>query len=185
MFTAVLIEPRIHPALKIVLKNFNKNLDDKWEFLIYHGINNKSYIESIISDNNFLNRNVRLISLNVENITINDYNKIMYSDFYYDNINSEFFLVFQIDTLLSDVYSKNIEKFINYDYDYVGAPWKKLNLVGNGGFSLRKKSKMIELIKNGGYIKSNGEYHYEDRFFTNTYRNNSKNQIVKFTTYNM
>ena len=27
---------------------------------------------------------------------------------------------------------------------------------------------MVEMLKHGGYIKPNGEYHYEDRFFTNT-----------------
>jgi hypothetical protein len=176
MYTAVLIEPRQHGALKIVLKNFNRNLDDRWEFLIYHGINNKSFIENIISDNSFLNRKVRLVSLNVDNLTINDYNKVMFSDFYYDNIDSEVFLVFQIDTLLSDIYSKNIDLFLHYDY--VGAPWRELNLVGNGGLSLRKKSKMIELLKNGGYKSENGGYHYEDRFFTNTCGNNSESQIV-------
>ena len=39
------------------------------------------------------------------------------------------------------------------DYDYVGAPWPESqddnsNGVGNGGFSLRSKEKMIQVIKN-------------------------------------
>ena len=39
---------------------------------------------------------------------------------------------------------------------------------------LRKKSKMIEMIQHGGYIKNNGTYHHEDRFFSNTCGNNSE-----------
>ena len=31
-------------------------------------------------------------------------------------------------------------------YDYVGAPWKEINTVGNGGLSLRRKSKMLEIL---------------------------------------
>jgi hypothetical protein len=31
-------------------------------------------------------------------------------------------------------------------YDYVGAPWKN-GMVGNGGLSLRRKSKMIEICE--------------------------------------
>jgi hypothetical protein len=165
MYTAVIVEPRKHKALKLVLHNFNKNLDENWEFIIYHGNLNKSFIEEILINTEFLSRKIKLISLNLDNLNINEYNKLFFSEFYYKNINSEFFLVFQTDTLLSDIYSKNIYNFIKYDY--VGAPWNN-NLVGNGGFSLRKKSKMLELINEGGFIKENNEYHYEDRFFSKT-----------------
>jgi hypothetical protein len=172
MFTAVIVEPRKHKALELVLLNFNKNLDENWEFLIYHGTQNKTFIDDILNNTSFVNRKIRLISLNIDNLTIDDYNKLMYSEFYYNNINTEIFLVFQTDTLLSDIYSKDIYKFI--DYDYVGAPWKNIklgdsNLVGNGGLSLRKKSKMIEMLHLGENFKDGcGKYYYEDRFFSNT-----------------
>jgi hypothetical protein len=61
------------------------------------------------------------------------------------------FLVFQLDTLISDVYHSKIYDFMQYDY--VGAPLPlhfELNLgtlVGNGGLSLRKKSKMLEVAR--------------------------------------
>jgi len=64
-------------------------------------------------------------------------------------------------------------------YDYVGAPWPKhmgvwgKMEIGNGGLSLRKKSKMVELLKykhqalekNGNYEK----YIAEDQFFNGYY----------------
>jgi hypothetical protein len=53
-------------------------------------------------------------------------------------------LIFQLDTLLSEQYKNNIYNFL--DYDYVGAPWAFNHKVGNGGLSLRKKSKMLEIL---------------------------------------
>lgn len=63
----------------------------------------------------------------------------------YENIPTETFLIFQTDTLINPKYKDLIYEFI--DYDYVGAPWISNGDVGNGGLSLRKKSKMIEIIK--------------------------------------
>lgn len=165
MYTAVIVEPRKHIALNLVLSNFNKNLNDDWKFLIYHGNLNEEFIREIIIANGMENR-CKMISLNVDNLSINCYNKLLYSHFFYENIDTDFFLIFQTDTLISNKYKDNIYNFLNYHY--VGAPWKNLNKVGNGGLSLRKKSKMIEMTTKGGYIKNNGEFHYEDRFFTNT-----------------
>ena len=165
MYTALIIEPRKHNALKLVLSNFNQNLNEDWKFLIYHGNSNKQLIEEI-TKNNKMDHRCKMISLNIDNLSIDGYNKLFYTEYFYSNINTEYFLVFQTDTLISNKYKDNIYKFLNYDY--VGAPWKLINKVGNGGLSLRKKSKMLEMLKKGGYIKNNGEVHYEDRFFTNT-----------------
>jgi hypothetical protein len=32
-YTAIITEPRIHPAWKLVLNNFLTNLDERWNFL--------------------------------------------------------------------------------------------------------------------------------------------------------
>ena len=175
-YTAVIIEPRITEALKIVLFNFNKNLNETWSFLIFHGNKNKQFIETIIDENNIHSkRKVVLISTGLNNLSIKQYNLFLYSDFFYNHIHTEHFLIFQIDTLLSDTASTNIYNFL--EYDYVGAPWNKINnykSVGNGGLSLRKKSKMLSMIHKGGFIKKNGEPHIEDRFFSDTYDNKNK-----------
>jgi hypothetical protein len=165
MYTAVIIEPRNHKALNLVLSNFNENLNNDWKFLIYHGNSNKEFIEEITKNNNMDHR-CKMISLNINNLSIDHYNKLLYNEYFYTNIDTDYFLIFQTDTLISNKYKDNIYKFLHYDY--VGAPWKIINKVGNGGLSLRKKSKMLEMLKKGGYIKDNGEVHYEDRFFTNT-----------------
>ena len=51
-------------------------------------------------------------------------------------------MVFQTDSVICDENSKLINDYMLYDY--VGAPWK--DAVGNGGFSLRRKSKALEMM---------------------------------------
>jgi hypothetical protein len=68
-------------------------------------------------------------------------------------------LNFQIDSLLL---RENIEEFL--DYEFIGAPWSKPKegkFVGNGGLSIRKKTKTIEYLKK----YENEEGVWEDIFF--------------------
>ena len=56
--------------------------------------------------------------------------------------------------------SNKIEDFLKYDY--VGAPWIHLPNMngGNGGFSLRKKSKMLEIISKNKYNNENEDVYF-------------------------
>jgi len=177
MYTALIVEPRKHKALELVFNNFNRNLDEKWMFLIFHGIENKEYILDILIRNKIdKKRDIKMVDMCVNNLTKNDYNILFFSNTFYDKIETETFLVFQTDTLISDKYANTIYDFL--EYDYVGAPWRfdnDYNSVGNGGLSLRKKSKMIEMIIKGGYLRENGEPYNEDVFFSNTSAFDNKN----------
>ena len=53
MYTALIVEPRNHPCLPIVLENFDRNLSDEWSFLIFHGSDNKSFIDKKFGDAGF------------------------------------------------------------------------------------------------------------------------------------
>ena len=88
------------------------------------------------------------MNLGVDNLTISDYSSLFYKPILYDNIPTEIFLVFQTDTVICSKHKELINKFLLYDY--VGAPWKDGN-VGNGGLSLRRKSKMLNIINNCKY----------------------------------
>jgi hypothetical protein len=158
-YTAVIVEPRCHQALSFVLLNFCENLSDDWGFIIYHGCNNKSFLEDIINNELeiYKNRIVKLVNLNVDNLTNRQYNQIMKCKYFYDNIETEIFLIFQIDSLIIKENKNIINEFLNYDY--VGAPWKN-EKVGNGGLSLRKKSKILEIIEkvDPDFKKNEDEY---------------------------
>lgn len=146
-YTAIIIEPRIHEAFKLVLENFLTHLDDRWDIIIFHGNLNKQMLEELIdNDLNAYKSRIEMVHMKVDNLSFFDYNSLLRCKKLYEYIPTEMFLVFQLDTLISDIYKNNIYDFMQYDY--VGAPWPTHynHLVGNGGLSLRRKSKMLEIL---------------------------------------
>jgi hypothetical protein len=148
MYTAIIVEPRCHKALKFVLHNFYENLSNEWDIILFHGNQNEQFSINII--NEFSNKErIKMINLNVDNLTISQYNNLFMNDTnFYNKIPTETFLVFQTDAMIFPRYKNYINKFLKYDY--VGAPWphnpRNNQNVGNGGLSLRKKSKMLEIM---------------------------------------
>jgi hypothetical protein len=157
--TAVIIEPRRHKALSFVLENFLNNLSDNWSVIIMHGNKNEDYVNDIIkNDLDSFDERITTVNLGVDNLTINDYNELLKDKDFYNKIPTELFLIFQTDSIICNDYSDLINDFMKYDY--VGAPWE--DAVGNGGLSLRKKSKMLEIIEKCPKDKIN-----EDIYFAN------------------
>ena len=171
-YTAVIIEPREHAALEFVLQNFNDNLSDEWQFVVFHGKKNDEFTKNIC-DKVFKSGRVKRVNLWVDNLTISDYSKLFHDDILYSNIPTEVFLIFQTDSIICGKFKDNINQFLKYDY--VGAPWAYdlvhgagTNLrVGNGGLSLRRKSKMKEVVEKCPTIKHGDTYINEDLVFSN------------------
>lgn len=152
MYSAIIIEPRRHKALEFVLGNFLENLSDEWNIIIFHGNLNIEFVNDIIENklSQYKNR-VSFANLGIDNLTRQEYSDLLITDVaFYNTIPTETFLIFQTDTMIFKKYSNLINQFL--EYDYVGAPWGSSptndeNNVGNGGLSLRKKSKMREIIE--------------------------------------
>ena len=144
--TCCIIEPRIHDCLQGVLYNMANiyaNLDIG--LTVYHSEINEDYIKGIIKHW----QGVKLIKLKQNNLTLQEYNRLLTFDQFWTSFTSEYILIFQTDSIIFQSIPA-----IYFNYDYVGAPWhhSKLkrnigNNCGNGGFSLRKKLKMIEITK--------------------------------------
>ena len=177
-YTAVIIEPRNHKALEFVLNNFMENLSDDWGFIVFHSNTNKTMVENIMKQSLAKHKdNTKLINLNVDSkdFTIKEYSTLFYHENFYKYIPTETFLIFQTDSMILKENKDKINDFM--EYDYVGAPWPETvrllgkMQVGNGGLSLRKKSKMIELLKyksigiDNSQEKAFGKYIAEDQFF--------------------
>ena len=162
LLSVAIVEPREHELLPYVLYNMAHIYGGTDVSLyIFHGNKNIDYLNSIIKDWT----NVQLINLDVDNLTINDYNILLTSKSFYDNFKSKYVLIFQTDSIIR---RKIDQDFFNYDY--VGAPWKGncKACVGNGGFSLRKVESMKHICEN--YVNTYGN---EDLFFANElYKNN-------------
>ena len=154
-YSAVIIEPRKHKALEFVVENALSNLESSWSIYLFHGNQNLEWIHSIFESNPVwrAHRNrIHLIRLvpEVDNLSIDQYNQLLYSTWFYEKIPTETFLLFQTDSILCSSGRHLLQDFM--DYDYVGSPWRdhyisgQENQVGNGGLSLRKKSKMLDIL---------------------------------------
>jgi len=157
MYTAMILEPRQHPAMEFVLRNILENLDSRWSILIYHGTENEEWMKGIVDT--VASDRIELRNLGVANLMPHEYSKLMVSPDFIRAIPTEMFLVFQTDTMISSKYKDWIYDFM--DYDYVGAPWANGD-VGNGGLSLRRRSKMLEVAEKAPYVPPYGE----DMFFS-------------------
>lgn len=104
---------------------------------------------------------IKFYNLNVR--SIDDYNKLLTSKYFWEQIKFDKVLIFQHD---SELLRNGIEEF--YDYDYVGAPWKFQEHGGNGGLSFRSKEAMLWCIKNKPWNIYLGN---EDVYFSNQLKN--------------
>jgi hypothetical protein len=143
--TAVIVEARKHLHFKVVVQNIMNNLQHLKPCLnIYHGTENEEYVKNELKQY----QNINFINLNVSNLDIEAYNKIMLSKEFWERIPSSKVLIFQTDAITFKPLDLNFLK-----YDYIGAPWKKHIRkknkvdVGNGGLSLRSRDMMISIIE--------------------------------------
>jgi len=173
-YTAIIIEPRKHKALEFVLNNACECLSDEWRIILFHGKKNDEYSIEIVKKLNIIYSNrISLVNLHVDNLNQDSYSHLFTNrNTIYDHIDTEIFIVFQTDSLIIKKNAHMIHEYLNYDY--VGSPWlitnyeptKKCSFIGNGGFSLRNKKKMLEIIEKIPYKNK-----FEDLFFSTNYDN--------------
>jgi len=176
---AVLIDFRPLPNLEFILRNTIMKLPE-WNHTVVCGNVNYDFITKICKNICInIRSKINIIRLNIENIDQIQYNELMKSKHFWLNFKGEKILLYQEDSVL---FHNHIESFL--DYDYIGAPWvygiPKVKSLrgGNGGFSLRTKSKMIECIekrdpKDNSKFDSELVHHYknvipEDIYFSKT-----------------
>ena len=170
---AVIVEPRKHDKLKLVVQNILTNLKDV-KIQIFHGNLNKEFILSELSED--MNK-IILTNLNIDNLTIIEYSDMLITKKFYDLIEGERILLFQTDSCICNYDEKILEEC--QKYGYVGAPTKRYREIPwqNGGFSFRKKSLMIKAVNT---LKKGQKIFPEDRFFSL-----EKQKITKAATYDL
>ena len=105
--------------------------------------------------------------------SISTYNRLLMSSFFYQYfINYDYILIVQLDAL---VLKDDLNRWCNTGYSYIGAPWfdgfhmpkKPLKLigVGNGGFSLRKISDFITVLRDIRYVPNMTYENSSNMFF--------------------
>jgi hypothetical protein len=161
-YTVILIEPRLsmQPALEFVTKNVLVNLPTEWSLIIFPGEENiqavKVFVDGLPPEQK---ARASIKDIHLTNMNITAYNELMISPTILNEIPTEVFLVVQTDSMICPEGASLLPKFMKYDY--VGAPWAEWRTVGNGGFSLRRKSAMLNILDKCHNIKNN-----EDGFFS-------------------
>lgn len=143
-YEAVLIEYRCFPHLEFLIRNTIIKLGEKWSHTIICGTNNYDYMVSMCSN---ISTEIKIIKTEYDNLNQSTYSVLLASKAFWELFTGEKILLYQED---SCIFKSNIDDFL--EWDYIGAPWPKIqndtpNCVGNGGFSLRTKQCMIDVIE--------------------------------------
>lgn len=148
---AVIIETRDRPVLPWTINNII--YFTQWPVIVYHSDLNTNYLQRLN-----LKEKRKLSS----DFDINLYNELLTSRSFWQSL-PQHILLFQTDSFMLRTGIESFKK-----YDYIGAPWTRKNLkcfsipknIGNGGFSLRRRDKMLEIVDSVEYEKGLAEDMY-------------------------
>lgn len=168
----VIVEPRCHEDLSAVLSNVSYMLPYAALTIIHSEVNAK-YIAQIVGPGP---TNIRMLQLLPDNMSLAQYSKFMMCPKLWTSLVCDKILIFQTDT---GIFRNNVLDFLHVDY--IGAPWVTNDwghpesppcLVGNGGFSLRSRTAMLEASQAPASRTFRGP---EDVYFVTYVWNNSHN----------
>jgi hypothetical protein len=150
-YEAVIVEFRELPHIEFIIRNAIYRLGSDWSFTVICGNKNYKLIQDICKK---ISANIKIINLKYDNISQQQYSNLLITSEFWKLLTGEKILIYQED---SCIFKSNINDFLIWDY--IGAPWNKKqndtpNCVGNGGFSLRTKKCMINVI-NKKTLKNN------------------------------
>jgi len=140
---AVLVEYRCFPHIEFLIRNCIHKLGANWSHTIICGNLNYTFVKKICND---IDANIKVINTGHDNMTQRTYSDYVATIDFWNLLVGQKILLYQED---SCIFTSNIHEFLHWDY--IGAPWlrkcSKIHpTVGNGGFSLRTKQCMIDVI---------------------------------------
>lgn len=140
----VLIEFRRFPHLEFLLRNMILRTGSDWSHTIVCGSHNYRFCQEMVLK---INLNIKIIQLPIENADPASYNLLLTSSSFWNLFTSEKILLYQEDTC---IFKNNINDFL--EWDYIGASWPIDSNdnevgVGNGGFSLRTRQCMLQVLE--------------------------------------
>ena len=122
-----------------IIRNAIRVLDESWSHTIVCGKNNFKFMLKIKER---INRNIRIIKCDVENMTRLQYSLMLLKSNFWKQFNGDHLLIYQEDSIIF----RDIPKYY-FNFDFVGAPLFN-KTIGNGGLSLRNKIKMMSICNN-------------------------------------
>jgi hypothetical protein len=156
---AVIVDDRVSEALLRAVINVVKNVPDDWPIQIITLAEHRHFLETssvkdymrhgkvFMTDLKFANR--------ISSISPIAYsNKILASIEFWQQVRGEKVLIFQTDSTFCSNSSYKITDFLKYDF--IGAPWHSGGCC-NGGFSLRSREKILQILKRAHYTGESNE----------------------------
>lgn len=156
MVICVIVEPRQHPALKMVVQNMISHGPLDAPILIMHGLDNEKYVHTIFKGF----KQIKFHNLKINNLSIANYSKLLFTKHFWTILGrmapkkmNDLALIFQTDSFVIPGPRSRWDYWLNSKYAYVGAPWRRRmkhklkRTVGNGGFSLRSISASRDILK--------------------------------------
>ena len=149
---AVIVDPRYDELMEAVILNFmHFMVPEGWIFMIASAEKYKTQIQQRFPQALFTSIDNNLLYYDenqIPNLTIDNYNAIFCSPQFWNQIPCEHIAVFQKDCIMYRMFSEEWP----VKYAYSGAFWYTeetsfINGVINGGFSLRKKTAMLNSIQ--------------------------------------
>jgi hypothetical protein len=140
---AVLIEYRKFPHVEFLIRNMTLKLGNDWSYTVVCGSLNYDYMRNMCTA---IHPNIKIIVTPYENLTPSLYSTFLASVEFWNYLSGDKILIYQEDSI---IFKNNINDFLQWDY--IGAPWPihqndTPNGVGNGGFSLRTRQVMLDVI---------------------------------------
>lgn len=155
----VFVEPRNVKQIYYNIENFFKVLPNN-KLYFFCGKNSKELHIKNINKMNIKDELLEIHELNTNNLNFKTYSELFKSFYILDKIQEEYIFTIQTDGCLCIDSSYNITDFLKYDYigGYAKQKhwWKETNGLHsyddfqcfNGGFSLRNKKAMIDVLNN-------------------------------------
>jgi len=166
----VLVEPRPHPALEFVLRNFRWFLPS-WRIVLVHGTDNEKFVKEVVSR---IHGTFAFVNCGVADLPAPAYNTLFTRPKFWTSLGDvEWVLIAQTDTMLLQPAEAALEELIARQLHFVGAPWNfscgvcagpldggcahmidqavvaslAPDMVGNGGLSLRHVPSMLQALE--------------------------------------
>jgi len=151
----VFIDFRYLGNMEFVMRNALMRLNGVFMVTFVCGKANYEEVKILCSE---ISKNIKVLNIETHINSQLDYNEMLLTPGFWEMLDGKKILIHQFDAF---IFKDNVGEFLNYDY--LGPP---VNLEGdelifNGGFSMRDKDKMIELLEENKPSKI-----FEDMFFS-------------------
>ncbi len=149
---ALLIENRINPILAPLMLHFMSVVPPDWRFRFMGSLESVEYLNTSRAIRNHVasgKLDLTYIPANMTTGSQEEISRFLTTLWLYEVVlqPAEWLLVFQTDSMLCANSRQTLNSWL--DYHWVGAPWNpNARFGGNGGLSLRRVSKIIDVLRN-------------------------------------